>query len=457
MKKSTPLYMQLYESLKEQIIEGQYESNERFPSKRQLSEHLNLSATTIEHAYQQLLEEGFIYSKPRSGYFVSEIETLPVVNRFKPVIESKEEEKPLYRYGFFLTEIDTSHFPFAQFRKYAKEAFNEDNRDLLKSGAPQGEMYLRKQIAHYLFNSRGVKCHPDQIIVGSSTKQLINLITELLPNDKFIIERPSYPPVKETLERKQIPYQSVEVASDGIEIKPIKSTTHNVLYVTPSHQFPTGATMHIKKRTQLLKWSREDAHRYIIEDDYDSEFRYYGKPLPALQSLDTSGKVIYISTFSKSLFPSCRIAYVVLPEALLARYKQLPSIENNSVPKHIQFMVSEFMASGGFERHLNKMRKIYKEKLQLILKALKPYKDQLKITGERTGMHFLLTVTNGLSLESCLSAAKDHQLYIKPLAHYDANYVDQPVFVISFGGIPTEEIREHVDILIKSLTIKKDR
>lgn len=155
----------------------------------------------------------------------------------------------------------------------------------------------------------------------------------------------------------------------------IINSNNDIVYITPSHQFPTGYVMNLKKRTQLIKWAHQQNSRYIIEDDYDSEFRYYGKPIPALQSLDKNDKVIYISTFSKSLYPSCRIAYIVLPQKLLQSYLSMPYKESNTVPVHIQQIIANFMSSGSFERHLNKMRKIYREKLNYILERLKPHED----------------------------------------------------------------------------------
>lgn len=459
MSTTQPLYLTLYEKLKKQIIEGQYHSNDKFPSKRQLSEHLSMSHTTIEHAYQLLLDEGFIYSKPRSGYYVSDIESLPVINRdtYQNIIniETNQDvnDNHQFKYAFNLAEIDSESFPFHMFRKYAKEVFEEDFIQLLKRGEIQGEFSLRQQIAHYLFNSRGVTCHPNQIVIGSSTSQLLDTITNLLKDERFIIEKPSYPPIKHVLDKKNMNYLQVPVEQNGIQIKPILETQNNILYITPSHQFPTGHVTNLKKRTQLIQWAQQDTHRYIIEDDYDSEFRYFGKPIPALQSLDTKGKVVYISTFSKSLYPSCRIAYMVLPKSILKKYQKRKYKEGNTVPVHIQHMVAQFMESGSFERHLNKMRKIYRDKLNYILKQLKQFENQLKIEGELTGMHFTLAVINGLTIQQCLEKAKSNNLKLE-LYHYDEYESEFPKFIIGFGGIKQNELADHVQALINSLIIK---
>ncbi|MEX5913695.1 MULTISPECIES: PLP-dependent aminotransferase family protein [Staphylococcus] len=453
------LYINLYENLKQQIIEGQYKSEDKFPSKRALGQHLSVSNTTIEHAYQLLLDEGYIYSKPRSGYFVSDIETLPVIARNMDQSQhhnysknNHEVTQSVRSLAFNLSEIDAEYFPMKQFRKYAKDAFEDEEIDLLQHVNSKGEISLRQEIAHYLFNSRGVNCRPEQIIIGSSTEQLINLLTDILNDGRFLIENPSYPPIKQVLDKKQIAYLQVPVNSTGIEITSFQKSNNNIAYVTPSHQFPTGYVMSLKKRTQLINWAQQSTDRYIIEDDYDSEFRYFGKPIPALQSLDTKDKVIYISTFSKSLFPSCRIAYLVLPNNLLSKYDNLANKEGNTVPAHTQKMISLFMKSGSFERHLNKMRNVYRHKLTTILNALTPYQSQLKIDGALAGMHFTLTVKNHLTMGQCLERAKENDLNIIPFSKYDSDQ-NTVKFILGFGGIPISQLKKHTDALIKTLTV----
>lgn len=456
MKSSQPLYLSLYENFKKQIIEGQYQANDKFPSKRQLSKHLSISHTTIEHAYQLLNDEGFIHSKPRSGFFVSDIEALPVIHRHSNKLSENEDSNNLdneqhrYKYSFSLAEIDSESFPMRIFRKYAKDVYEDNQIALLRRGKRQGEYALRQQIAHYLFNSRGVTSHPNQIIIGSSTSQLLDMITNLLKEDEFIIEDPSYPPIKQVLDKKRMKYLQVPVEKNGIQIDPVLNSKKNVLYITPSHQFPTGYVTNLKKRTQLINWSHQEANRYIIEDDYDSEFRYFGKPIPALQSLDTKEKVIYISTFSKSLYPSCRIAYIVLPKSLMHKFNKRKYKEGNTVPVHIQHMVARFMASGSFERHLNKMRKIYRNKLNYILSRLNKYNKQIQIDGALTGMHFTLTVINGLTLNQCMENAKKNDLKLE-IYNYEDDLQKYPKFILGFGGIKQSELENHVNALIETL------
>ena len=228
----------------------------------------------------------------------------------------------------------------------------------------------------------------------------------------------------------------------------VEQSDYEIVYVTPSHQFPTGEVMSIDNRTRLIKWANKSSDRYIVEDDYDSEFRYFKKPLPALQSLDTKNKVIYVSTFSKSLFPAVRIAYMVLPVHLIQTFQTLKYKESSTVPLHMQWIVSEFLSSGKVDRHLNKMRKVYENKITYILERLKKY-PEISVQGEKTGMHFVLTVHDG-DLETILDRAEAASLYIEPFKTYD-EYTKSAKFVIGFGGVREKDLEAHMDVLIHVL------
>lgn len=458
-KHAQPIYQQLYDNIKNSIIKGVLREGEKLPSKRQLSQYLSVSQTTIEHAYLQLIDEGFIVSKPKSGYFVSDIESLPFITR-TPITPLDNQnttlDVPVFHYRFQLGAIDEAHFPFDVFRKFAKESFEEPQFHLIDTGHKQGDFALRKEISQYLFHSRGVHATPEQVIVASSTDQILSIITDLLSSTShYLLEDPLYPQVHELLKRKHINYSFLKVHADGIHIEPHQGA-QDVVYITPSHQFPTGIIMKLKQRIALLKWAQAKPERYIIEDDYDSEFRYEGKPIPALQSLDPSGSVIYVSTFSKSIAPSIRIAYAVLPVALQKQYQQKQNIEGGSVPRHTQYMVSQFMASHHFERHLNRMRKIYRQKRDLLISKLEKHPEHLSISGELTGMHFVISIKNGWSEEKCLKQFHQHSIELKPLSSYCYHSKPQtPQFVLGFGGIPLSEVETHATQLLKSLEIEE--
>ncbi|ARJ51062.1 PLP-dependent aminotransferase family protein [Staphylococcus lutrae] len=451
-----PIYLQLYENIKQSIIKGQMHEGEKLPSKRQLSQYLSVSQTTVESAYAQLVDEGYIYSRAKSGFFVSDIDTLPFTQSVE--LESLSQVHPPFpnlTYAFKLGTIDQHHFPFEQFRKYAKEAFEELQFHLIEPGHKQGDLALRTQISHYLFHSRGVQSTPEQVIVASSTEQLLSMITDLLPDTKkFILEDPIYPQVHQVLKRKHIPYHFIPVEKEGIVIEDTSHQSHHIVYITPSHQFPTGVTMHLKNRMRLLKWATAQPHRFIIEDDYDSEFRYEGKPIPALQSLDQAGRVIYVSTFSKSISPTIRIAYAVLPKPLLSLYQRTTHIEGGTVPRHTQYMVARFMETNQFERHLNRMRKIYRQKRDIILTQLMRYPHVFDVSGEKTGMHFIITIKNGWSEKTCLERLTHFEIDMKPLSHYlyHNKQVQPPRFVLGFGGIPICELDQHIAQLIRCFT-----
>ncbi|TDM12046.1 PLP-dependent aminotransferase family protein [Macrococcus lamae] len=442
----TFLYQQLYQFIKDDILSGRLSHDEKLPSKRKLSQHLNLSQTTIEIAYQQLQDEGFIYSKPKVGYFVEAIETL---NKAPENKMSFTSPKPATAKQSF--KIEDSHhtsFPYHLFRKYAKEAFEAEMDGLLERGHIQGDDALREQIRRYLYHSRGVNCTNEQIIIGSSTEQLFTLVTRLLHDATYQIEDPGYPLIRKVLNYEQKPYIPIEVDDEGIVVKALHHQA-NVVHVTPSHQFPTGAVLSARRRTELLKWAIEE-DRYIIEDDYDSEFRYKGRPLKALQGLDSHQKVIYMSTFSKSIFPSIRVAYLVLPDALMDKYHKLDDKPNITVPRHMQYMITQFMQSGEFERNINRTRKLYKKKLDIVLDALKPFDGQISISGEQAGMHCVLSFNETIS--------KPEDIDINLISDYaeqkQQKYHHQ--LILGYGGIEEHLIKESIYTLLKKIIQKKE-
>ncbi|MBQ5153500.1 MocR-like pyridoxine biosynthesis transcription factor PdxR [Macrococcoides caseolyticum] len=422
------LYTQLYENIKRDILSGKLKHKEKLPSKRKLSTHLNLSGTTIEIAYQQLLDEGYIYSVPKVGFFVEDIQTINIAPESKadiPDYHHKQRQLSL--------KIEDSHiksFPFHKFRKYARDAFEQDQYHLLERGDIQGEEILRNEIRRYLYHSRGVNCENYQIIIGSSTEQLFTLLTKILGNSSYILENPGYPLIRKVLQSEHKHYQYIDVDEEGLVASSLPENVE-IVHVTPSHQFPTGVLLSAKRRTELINWSKQKQNRYIIEDDYDSEFRYKGRPLAALQGMSNE-RVIYMSTFSKSIFPSIRCAYLVLPDKLLKLYKSM-SKPNNTVPRHIQYMIAAFMKDGEFERNINRMRKEYKKKLELVLQSVKETFKQSNITGSDAGMHFVLETTEVINKDSiAINTIDDYYSGEK------TSYKNQ--YIIGFGSIEDDEI-----------------
>jgi GntR family transcriptional regulator/MocR family aminotransferase len=455
----TPLYNQLYIKMKEAIIQGDLVVGTKLPSKRKLSDFLSISQTTIELAYSQLVAEGFISSIARRGYYVEQVEELAYVEQEASFEQELESVKPSYTIDFHSGKIDTTAFPFNQWRKYTKDILDESSRDLLLLGHPQGDLELRHEIASYLYSSRGVRCTPQQIILGSGTEQLMPLLIRLLGKQaSYAIENPGYPLTHHIFanhERHVIP---IPVDEDGMNVSELEKTNATVAYVTPSHQFPTGAILSASRRAQLLNWASAKEDRYIIEDDYDSEFRYIGKPIPSLQGIDQSERVIYISTFSKSLMPSLRMAFFVLPMHLLQAYRKTFPYYSSTVPRLDQHVLSQFMKAGHFSKHLNRMRKLYRKKLEKLTSCLAKYEPHVQISGEQAGMHIVLTIElEKTDIELVNLAKKDG---IRVYAHSEymmtaEGFLKKPQILLGFGGFSEQELEDAVESLMHAWQIRK--
>lgn len=456
---STPLYEQLYRVMKESIIHGNLAVGSKLPSKRKLAELLAISQTTIEVAYTQLVAEGFITAIARSGYYIEQVDELSYVDETRKEIEQIEAVKPSFSIDFNSGHIDIDAFPFNQWRKYAKSLLDDKSRNLLLLGHPQGDLELRQQIASYLYSSRGVRCTPQQVVIGSGTEQLLPLLIRLLGKEAiYAIENPGYPITHHIFANNDREILAISVDEDGMKVSDLEHLPATVAYVTPSHQFPTGAILSASRRVQLLNWAASQEGRYIIEDDYDSEFRYVGKPIPSLQGMDHSERVIYISTFSKSLMPSLRIAYLVLPMHLLDAYQQTFPYYSSTVPRLDQHVLSQFMRDGHFSKHLNRMRKLYRKKLEKLTRVLSAYEPTVLISGEQAGMHIVLTIDTKLTDHQLVDLAKQSDIRVYALSEYHRiteSFSLKPQVLLGFGGFGEEEIEICVKALMNTWNIKK--
>ncbi|MDK2942346.1 MAG: GntR family transcriptional regulator / MocR family aminotransferase, partial [Acetobacterium sp.] len=401
------LYVEIYEYLKREITDGNLKFGEKLPSKRSLASHLSVSVNTVDAAYGQLVAEGYLESSPKRGYFVCQIDTyLLKQNNHVSEKKIKKPETRSVKIDFSPNAIDQRIFPYEAFRKIFKVTFNEYDSYLLNKPDLQGELELRKALVELLYRSRGVRCNEDQIIIGSGTSHLLQILGLLWGKNKSVVlENPVYLKAYHIFEKMGNPVISIDIDEKGIQIEPMKKFSDVAVYVTPSHQFPLGMSMPIDRRIRLLNFANQDQGNYIIEDDYDSEFRYNEKPLPSLQSIDNNGKVIYIGTFSKSIAPSFRISYMVLPEALLKAYLEIADAISSPVSSLEQKMIGAFISDGVFEKHVNKMRKVYKGKRIVLMNALKQWGDRVKITGENAGHHLLVQLDNGLTEEAMYTRA----------------------------------------------------
>lgn len=454
--KNTPLYVQLYEYIKHEIQIGTIEPQAKLPSKRKLASCLGISQNTIQSAYDQLCAEGYLESKPRVGIFVARLEgdllcNLQLSNKSDENIKLKDNFKHLI--DFSSGNVDIDYFPYSIWRKLTTQCLYSDQGEFLLVGESQGEECLRKEISKYLFQSRGVRCIPEQIIIGAGLQYLMLLLCMLLGKDyEYAIENPGYNKVRNVFIDQGIDACSISIDENGICIEELRKSSARVVYVTPSHQYPFGMIMPVSRRLELLKWC-EEKDGYIIEDDYDSEFRYEGKPIPSLQGLDRNDKVIYMGTFSKSLIPSIRISYLALPQKLVKKYQEHFKMYKQTVSRLHQNTLYRFMKEGYFSSHINKMRKLYRKKRAILLSAIdKHMKEKIEIIGANSGLHILLKVKNGMTEKELIQSAHKMQIKIYPTSIYYAECVSSefPLILLGFGGLTEMQIEEGIQILKKA-------
>ena len=319
------MYEQIYEYIKEEIRKGSLAAGTRLPSTRILAEHLKISRSTSQMAYDQLVSEGYIETIPCKGYFVLKIDELVEVEpetKMGFLVEPEQQEAEL-DLDFSPRGIDLTSCPYNAWRKVTRTTLMDDDKEMFLTGSPQGEPGLREAIRGYLHSARGVNCTADQIIIGAGSEYLMMLLTQILGTGRTIaMENPTYRQAYRVFESLGCQMKPVEMDAHGMTVRLLEESGADIAYVMPSHQYPTGVVMPVKRRQELLSWAGRGEKRYLIEDDYDSEFRYRGKPVPALQGMDIQGKVIYMGTFSKSIAPAIRVGYLVLPAPLLAVYKR---------------------------------------------------------------------------------------------------------------------------------------
>lgn len=452
-----PLYMQLYSFMKQEIESGNIKCGEKLPSKRALSAHLKISVITVETAYAQLLAEGYITSKPGSGFYVENFKETDKVSLDSEVSETLQETAPI-QYDFRTNRIDTSDFPFSTWAKLSREVLSEQSADLLNACHHQGMLSLRSEIASYLRDFRGMAVTPEQIVVGAGSEYLTGLIIQLLGRDNaYGVENPGYSKIYEIFSANTSRVFPIPMDEKGASAEAITGFGINVLHVTPSHHFPLGIVMPVSRRQELLRWANSREDRYIIEDDYDSEFRYAGRPIPTLQSMDKNGRVIYINTFTKSLAPSMRISYMVLPEPLCRRFAARLGFYSCTVPVFEQLTLAKFMENGHFDRHINRMKKIYRQRRDILSKKISESKlgDFVKISGCDAGMHLLLTVENGMKQNELLASAAKEGVKVYGLSEYYSFPVanmPENVIVAGFSGLNEHQLVKGAEALERAWT-----
>lgn len=451
-KSHKPLYEQIYQYIRAEIQSGRIPAGERLPSSRRMSANLQVSRSTVDLAYEQLLSEGYIESVPYKGYYVCSLEGLCHMEFKEPKRqELRQEKKEKYRYDFAVSGIDPDGFPHNIWRKISKEILSEENPQLFQLGEPQGEPGFREALSNYLHYARGVNCTPEQIVVGAGNDYLLLLLHVLMKGKGIIaMENPTYCTAGHCLEAMGCEVRSVGMDDSGMLVEELEKSGADVAYVMPSHQFPTGIVMPLRRRMKLLSWAARGEERYIIEDDYDSEFRYKGKPIPALQGFDTAGRVIYLGTFSKSVAPSIRISYMVLPPGLLEIYREKGLLFSVTVSRVDQKIMEEFLRGGHFERHLNRMRAVYKAKHDLMLSRLRKMEHICRVSGEQAGVHLVVHFVNGMTEQEAVQRAAQNGIRVYGISRYrmegQKRYEGEAV-LLGYSTLRLEELKQAADAL----------
>lgn len=448
------MYHQLYEYIRNRITDGTIAGGEKLPSKRSLAAHLKISTVTVENAYEQLAAEGYVFSVPKSGFYAEYgIASTNPVNVCMKTENINTRKNNNYIYDFGTSGVDTDCFPFSVWAKLMRSVISDESEKLLQVVDSKGAYELREAIAEHLYNFRGIETSPENIIVGAGTEYLTSLIMMLLGHDRcYAVENPGYSRTHRLFERSADRIVAILQDENGLSVDELRKSSAEIVHTTPSHNFPLGGIMPVNRRKELLCWAGEDENRYIIEDEYDSEFRFTGLPIPSLYSLDTKGKVIYINTFTKTLAPSMRISYMVLPQPLMKRFSDELAFCSNTVSLFEQITLARFIKEGFFERHISRIKKVYRTRRNLLISALKENlpENSFEIEGEDSGLHFLMRVNCTVSEKELIDSAADAGVHIHGLSEYYRSgkiYCGKPCILFGYTRLPDDMIINAVECL----------
>ena len=432
---NTPLYVQLYDTIRRGILGGDIKAGERLPSLRDLSGQLDVSITTCAGAYDQLILEGYLEARQGSGYYVREITGASEVKEEDPAEDSFSREAAKYR-------CDPECFDFAKWKKCFTWVMNDNPEALLTPQDPQGEFTLREEISSYLYSARGVSASPGDIVISAGVQQLTSRLANILSQigiDFVNTEDPGYKPVRHIFRDVGFTLNKIPVKKNGLEIEKLPENIRTAVYVSPSNQFPTGSVMPADRRYQLLEWAEKNGS-VIIEDDYDSELRYFGNPVPALKNIDRSGCVVYLGSFSSTLFPAIRISYMVLPPALSEIYRKTLGDYDQTCSKIEQLVLAEFMKNGFYQTGIRKIRKLYARKLDRLIDAFSKYgKDIVSAKNTKSGMSIRLDVKTSHSPSELCGEAEKLGLHIVPV-HENNETPGKAELILYYDQIPLNEI-----------------
>ena len=443
LKKSpgVPLYEALYRCIRADILSGALKPGQKLPSKRALAQNLEVSKITVEGAYNQLLAEGYIRAREKVGYFVENIPQTLAVSSSVPCPAPAESARPLLD----LTGSGTEKFPFSVWSRLQREVMLDYGEKLLLPLPNQGIEPLRQAIADHLHAFRAMNVDPDNILIGAGTDFLYNLLIQLLGREKtYAVEDPGYNKIRKIYAAGGVNCISVPMDREGVLPDALENA--QVLHLSPAHHFPTGLVTSVPRRLELLDWAQRQGG-YIIEDDYDSEFRFDSHPKPTLQSLDHSGRVIYMNTFSRSLAPSIRISYMVLPAGLMEQFRKNLGFYSCTVSSFEQYTLARFLSRGYFEKHINRMRKYYKNRRNQVIASLSScaFSEKLTIREEDAGLHFLLKVDTPLSDSELVQYCEARGVRLRALSsyyHLPVPEEDTHCLVINYAGLSQTDLEQ---------------
>lgn len=454
------LYMQIYHQVKRDIIHGVIKEGDVLQGSRSLACTLHVSRNTVDNAYCQLLAEGYIAPKKGIGYIVTRLPAL----KFPQQKMGAELKKPTISHRLMKQEKDVlydltngSHtndlFPKALWKRNTLECLEilDTEKKLATTLDKQGEQYLRCTLLSYLKRIRGIHCDEDQIIITCGIQQSLEYICKLLSNDEstILMEEPGYNKATAVFQNNGLKIQTIPVDENGLMVSELPNRQESyIVYSTPSHQFPTGVTMPINRRLELLSWAKEN-HAYIIEDDFDSELRYYAKPIPSLQSIDVDDHVIYLGTFSKALSPTIRMGYMVLPPELLNRYLHRFQDYNSMVPVLNQYVVARLIETGEYDRHVRRLNHIFRKRLECFETELSGLSENLKLSRNGSGQYFLLEFSSQTTQEVLIEKALEQGVRVYSTMQFWQEKADCPpnTLFLGFSKIDIQDIHDCVLLL----------
>lgn len=444
-----PLYEYLYRCIRQDILTGRLSAGEKLPSRRCLAEHLRLSVMTVEGAYRQLEAEGYITACPRRGFFVAELSALPAPSPVSLPATGAQEERT-WRLDLRSNRVDAGRFPMSTWARLVRQILSEGAEELLSPIPHQGLLELRQAIASDLAAYRGMAVEPEQIVVGAGAEYLYLLLSQLLGREAVIaVEDPGYPKIRQVYTACGAAVRPVGLDNQGLSLRALRRSGANVAHISPAHHYPTGTVTPIARRQALLRWA-EETEGFLIEDDYDSEFRFTGRPIPTLRSIDTAGRVIYMNTFSQTISPSMRVGFAVLPPRLLEKYRRELDFYACTVPALEQLTLARFLDRGFYEKHLSRMRKEYRARHDAVLAAFRasPFAQRIRITEQGAGLHFLLRLDTDRSDGELKRRAEELGVRLSLLSEYAAAApVPQHTLVVNYAGLEPDRLPQAMDLL----------